>query len=615
MSLTSNNFFNATRGVMGLFGQTNKAKKLDDEDGVEQSLTPEFESTLSDEEILQLTAKWEFDDASYQKDIKQQSKDNVNYWIGRQYNELQTAGTKKPLVDNLIFDSLETFLPIATRANPQAIVTGNGTPEGDKLAKTATSWLEHQAGSQNLRMKLKGVTRDWALHMIGCIKVGYDTVENDIETKKILPSRLIFDQNAEIDTNGYYYGEFLGERKKKTARKLAKMFPKKKAAIQAKCQGAWGTNITYVEWWTPTDVIFKMDSVILGKFKNPHWNYTGTTQVQNPDGTTREEEIVGINHFSRPMIPYLFLTIFTLGKRPHDETSLITQNIPLQDVINRRYQQIDKNVDSQNNGIVLSGQSFTKEQAAEAATQLARGNPLWVPSGPIENAYKRDQAPAISANVFQQLQDARTELRNIFGTSGSNAQALSSEKTVRGKIMVSQTDSTRIGGGITEYIEKLAEGVYNWYIQLAIVYYTDEHTFSIIGPKAQELMSFKNTDIHCKLRVTVKDGSLIPKDPLTKRNEAMDLWSAGAIAPIPLYTALDYPNPYESAKELLMWQLIQKGALPPQMMFPDFQAPQVPTGADQTNAVNPQEAQAEINPPQPDTVGQASKQILSSVKI
>lgn len=618
----SNNFYNAVRGVMGLFGSTNKAKRSDDEEEIINEL-PEFQSSLSDEDINALTGRWIDADNTYSKDIKQQQRDNVNYWIGKQYNEMQTAGTKKPLVDNLIFEAVETFLPIATRGNPQAIVMANGTPEGDAIARTVTKALEYQANRQQLRMKLKGVTRNWSLYLIGAAKIVWDSSEQDIDTKVILPSRLILDPNAEIEVGGVYLGEYLGERKKMTASKMIKLFPKKQKEIMAKVQELMGTKVNYIEWWTRKDVFFTMDSVVLGKFKNPHWNYDVPAKTEmildqatnQPTPQVIQEEIKGVNHFSQPTIPYVFLTIFNLGKRPHDETSLITQNIPLQDTINRRYQQVDRNVDSQNNGIVLSGTAFTKEQAAEAATQLARGNPLWVPSGPIGQAYTRDNAPSLSPNIFQHLSDARNELRNIFGTSGSSPEGLEGQKTVRGKIMINQMDSSRIGGGVTEYIEKMANTIYNWYVQMMYVYYTEEHSFAIVGNKTQELLKIKNSDLNLKLHVVVKDGTLIPKDPLTKRNEAMDLWSAGAIAPIPLYTALDYPNPYESAKELLQWQLIQKGALPPQTMFPDLVAPNAPTGADQTNAVSPQEGQRVINPPQPTSIGQQSQQLIQSVPL
>ena len=149
------------------------------------------------------------------------------------------------------------------------------------------------------------------------------------------------------------------------------------------------------------------------------------------------------------------------------------------------------------------------------------------------------------------------------------------------------------------------------------VYYTEEHAFAIAGAKSQELLKLKNTDFHTKLTVVVKDGSLIPKDPLTKRNEAMDLWAANAIAPIPLFTALDYPNPYESAKELVVWQMIQKGQLPATVMFPDIEQP-VPMGlgANQSPAVSNGEDNRNIDVPPPGTPGDITSQnLMSSVKI
>jgi len=592
-----NNFYNAAKGYLGLFGQTNKARKGLEEDDADSKLLPEFTSALSDEQINKLVADWTSSYDSYATDIKQQQKDNVNYWIGKQYNELQYPGTKRPLVDNLLFEALETFLPIATRGNPEPNVFADGNPRNEQIAKTIQKALLYQANRQRLRMKLKAVTRNWALYLIGVVKVGWDPIEGDIETEVVLPSHMILDPNAKIDVGGIYRGEFLGQKRKITAKKLAQLFPSKKAIIEAKVQGSMGTKITYIEWWTRTDLFFTLDSTVLGKFKNPHWNYSGVTTTMDPEtGAEIEEEVKGINHFNQPEFPFLFLTIFNLGKRPHDETSLISQNIAIQDNINKRYQQIDKNVDSQNNGIVLSGKSFTKEQAAEAATQLARGNALYVPDGNINDSYARDTAPALPVNVFQQLEDSRGELRNIFGTAGSSADQVSTEKTVRGKILRNQLDSSRIGGGVTEFIEQLSASLYNWYLQMMYVYYTDEHTFSILGMKSQELMTIKNADFQTRFYIEVKDGSLIPKDPLTKRNEAIDLWAANAIDPISLYQALDDSNPYESAKRLVMWKMIDAGKLPPNLLFPDFPTDLAQALPNNTSpGITPGEADAELN--------------------
>lgn len=615
--INNRNAFNSVRGVMQLFGPLNKAQRKDGDDETIDLVLPEFKSTMKDKDIISLTSQWVSADATYQKDIKLQQKDNVNYWIGKHYNDLQTAGTKKPLVDNLIFEAIETFLPIATRATPEANVSMANGQQG-RLSKTLQPVLNYKGQETMLRMKLKGVARDWVLYLVGCGKIIWDTQKNDFDFKKILPTRLIFDPNAEIGVDGTYYGEYLGEKKKIKASSLAKMFPDSKAQIAAVCQSNWGTRIEYIEWWTPLDVFFTLQSHVLGKFKNPHWNYDG--EVSKIDPTTGEEYtefIKGKNHFYTPQIPYLFLSIFSLGKRPHDETSLVTQNIPLQDTINKRYQQIDRNVESQNNGIVLSGSHFTKEQAAEAAVQLSRGNPLWVPDGDIRASYARDTAPNLPSDVFNHLRDAREELRNVFGTSGSTPQGVEDQKSVRGKILINQLDSSRIGGGVTEYIELLSQNVYNWFVQMMYVYYTDERVFPIgLDKQKDEVISIINTDFTSPVLITVKSGSLVPKDPLTQRNEAMDLWSAQAIDPINFFEKLDFPNPYEAAKDLLVWSMIKEGKLPPQMMFPDFQAPPQPVavpGVGNTGMVSNGEDNMSGGPT--DSAQSASQQLLSSVPL
>ena len=611
--INNRNAFNSVRGVLGLFSPLNKGLKKPDEDDSEVSMIPEFESSMSNEEIESLTARWVSDYDAYAKDIKAQQKDNIDYWAGKHYNDLQTAGTKRPLTDNLIFEAVETFLPIATRATPEANVAMANGQQG-KLSKTLAPILNYKGGETMLRMKLKSVTRDWILYKIGALKVVWDSSKEDFDVKKILPARLILDPNAEIDVDGTYFGEYLGEKKRITASKLARMFPASKTRIAEVCQGNWGTKITYTEWWTNLDVFFTLDRHVLGKYKNPHWNYDGEVERVNPEtGKNQKEFVQGKNHFTSPQIPYLFLSIFNLGKQPHDETSLIYQNIPLQDTINKRYQQIDRNVESQNNGIVLSGKYFTKEQAAEAATQLSRGNPLWVPEGDIRASYQRDQAPALSPDVFNHLRDARNELRNIFGTSGSSPEGTKQQESVRGKILINQLDSSRIGGGVTEYIEMLSQNVYNWFVQMMYVYYTDEKTFPVGNDRdKQEMITIINTDFEMPVYVTVKSGSLVPKDPLTQRNEAMDLWSAQGIDPISFFEKMDFPNPYESAKDLLVWRMISAGQLPPQAMFPDFQAPQAPTEPS-TQTVSGAEDDASQQPTE--AVGVQSQQLLNNVPI
>ena len=99
------------------------------------------------------------------------------------------------------------------------------------------------------------------------------------------------------------------------------------------------------------------------------------------------------------------------------------------------------------------------------------------------------------------------------------------------------------------------------------VYYDEPHTIAVLGQQmATQYFTLSQQDFIGNLTVSVKEGSLIPKDSLTKRNEAIELWGAGAIDPITLFERLEDPNPHQRALQLLQWQQA------PLMLFPELAA-------------------------------------------
>lgn len=588
----------------------------------------EYKSKYSNEEARKLRAQWKATWSVYNGDLEPQQKLAYNYWLGKQKADTMEQLDGHDTVDNLIFEAVETFLPIATRANPDPIVKADDSPQGTELAKNVKNALVDWADKDKFRMKLKKGTRQWVIRKLGVWKVSYNVLTDKIESEARPTKGLMLDPDGHWDEAGLFTGEWIGDPKKMSAAKLIEMFPKFEEKIKSLAQGNMTKKLKLEEWWYHgTDIFYFIEDEPVGTFKNPNWNYDGETKRIDPE--TQEEisvPVIGKNHMfgtNSPMAPYVGLSIFTTDEHPHDDTSLILQNVPLQDLNNKRLRQIDRNADSQNNGALASGTSFTKEQAAEAATFLRKGGTVWVPNGDVNTAWKRDAAPQLAPDIFQQQQNAAMRLQNIFGTAGSTAQGTQQEETVRGKIIVGQQDSSRIGGGITEYIEQCADTIYNFVVQFMFVYYDEPHYVSAMGQNgAAEMISLRNSDFVMDVNVTVKDGSLIPKDPLTERNEAMDLWGEQAIGLPELYSRLDFADPMGSAQQTLMWQMVASGKLPPQVLFPDMpMAPQQTMGApgQPGSPVSPQEAQGEQNaPPQPDsgTAEQAqSKALIDSVPI
>lgn len=533
----------------------------------EADLLPELSLSMTDDELIELKRDWTNNWKKFEPTILKVQTENEQYWLG---NQFQVSKEGRPTVDNLIFESLETFLPLATRPKADPLVESDNTEEGNALADKVRKMLVFIADNLSYNLQLKQVSRYWALYMLGVMKVGWSMKEDDITCVAIRPQKLILDPTATIE-KGEYTGYYIGELLEDQASDLILRFPKKTAHITDKVKSRMGTKVPYTMWTTDDYVFWTMDDEVLAKSKNPHWNYE-TTQPASVDTYGQpvpSSTQPGKNHFKNRKKPYVFLSVFNLGKRPHDDTNLVQQNIGLQDLINKRLTQIDKNADNANGGLAVSGDAFTEEQASKAAKARRNGGVIWVPTGPVQNAVSDLTGPPLPSFVYESLIDYRNELRNIFGTRGSTPQGTMAEQTVGGKQIIKGQDTDRIGGGVSTYLEQFSDQVYNWFVQLMYVYYDEPHSASVLGTeRSQEYISLVNSELTSKLLIGVKEGSMIPHDPASQRGEALELWSKQGIDPITFFDRLEFPNPRESAKNLYLWMS------DPVALFPDLQAQQ-----------------------------------------
>lgn len=538
-------------GILGLGRDINKTKDLEDEigEGVVSEPTEELSLKMPDKELVDLANQWEktWNESPTKKELERKQLENEKYWLGDHHTPAQKTSGRKDMVDNLVFEALETFLPVATRQNPEPHTISDETEEGRALATKVDDRLKDLADTLRLRLKLKKAARHWALYYLGCIKLGWSSQHNEIAVQVIRPQKLILDPDA-ITDEAEYEGDYLGEYKTESAENLIARFPKKTKFITDEVHKKLGTKLRYIEWWTPDFLFWKYKGEILAKAKNPHWNYDSVQKIPaamddfGNELPGAERDIQGNNHFDSRKIPFAMLSIFNLGKAPVDDTNLIEQVIPLQDVINKRQRQIDKNADSQNSGAVVSGDVFTKEQAAQIPNALRKGAAIWVPRGSVQSAYTRDKGVPLPAFVYESLFDYRNELRNIFGITGLSSQGIKGEDTVRGKIIIRGSDTDR-ASLIIDHLEQFSDYIFNWMVQLMYVYYDEPHNVS----RFQGATTITNAEFVKPLVVSIKEGSLIPKDRLTIANQSVDLATAGKMSLLDLYKNLEYPNPEETA--------------------------------------------------------------------
>ena len=554
------------------------------ETGAVSEKFPELKLDMENADLLKLTEKWEdtWKTSGVKTEWDKHGTDNEDYWLGKHFQRPQASKVRDP-IDNAIFESVETYLPQMTRRNPEAMVElAKGikeSPETTAFAEGLKDKLAELADELKLRLKLKKAGRHWAIYLLGAAKMGWD-MNKDMPTVKIIrPKKLILDPEATVDEDGYT-GTFIGEYRKMEAGTLIKLLEKigpEAGAIEKvkkDVKEALGTSYQFIEWWTDEYLCWTVEKQVLMKKKNPHWNYDSEQEAPygddgqpqlNAEGKPRMEPVPGINHFAVPGKPFILLSVFNLGKQPVDETSLIGQNLSNQDRINKRVRQIDKNADSMNGGMIVSlaRSGLTQPQAKQVTEALRKGGTVSIPDGAPDEAIKRDSAPPLPPDIYNDLNDTRIRLKDLFGTRGSMPSGLEKEKTIGGKLITKGTDTDRIGGGVSEYLEQFADDIYNWFIQLLYVY--DEQYIGKPKPK---------------VKVSVKEGSLLPKDSVTLANQAIELANAGKMALIDLYKQLDYPNPEELAANV--W--LESNA--PEILFPNDQRIQQVIQAKQEAAAN-----------------------------
>lgn len=530
---------------------------------------------LDDQELLKLRDQYEAKYAPYEKKIKDIAKKNKQSYLGKNPQGEWLVESDTPIASNLQFEAEETFLPAALSKNPEPVVYTDNTPEGNKLATDVKTMLQFHADQLVIRRKIALMVRQWSINHLGVLKPGFNKKINDVTVDNRKIQDFIFDPNGYVDAYGDF-SSWLGERITVTADKLIELFPEHKAYITTEVEGELGTEVQYTEWWTDEYSFITYKLKVLDKFKNPYFRYEEPSLDENGEPIL---DILGKpaietprNHFAYPKKPYVFLSVFSLQEQPHDITGLVEQNIPNQNLIARRTEQVDINISKSNNAHAFSEDNFNQETAKQAVNALRKGNAILIPQGgEASNAIIPLPAQDLPSSVFVDLENNKNALRTSWGIQGITSQPADEDQTVRGMILNQSHDTTRIGGGIGDAIEQVADNVFNWLTQLYYVFYDEKHFAAIMGSaKAVEYVTLSNENFDRQLIVSVSPDSMRPRDEVTEMNLAQDLFVKGAIGPKTLLTMLSFPDPDEAAADGLLYKMDTMMYM--QLNFPEYAA-------------------------------------------
>lgn len=538
-------------------------------------LVDELELKMSDEELLALQKKWEQKYAPYEGKIKTRQDRNKKYYEGSQGS---TGDSFIPVSSNIIFESEETFIPQALAKNPEPVVWSDNTEEGKAASNDIKTMLQYHADTLALNRTLGISLRHWSIYLIGIIKHGWDAKGKDITLEARNPKNFIFDTDGYVDVKGIYRGACLGERIQSTAQQLVDLFPSSKTEITILVDAKMGTQVERIEWWTDEYSFTTFKDLVLDKHKNEFYNYEKEEEGLDDNNEVIKTATPGKNHLAHPQMPYNFLSIFSLQETPHDITNLIEQNIANQARISERDLQIDKNLRSGNNSLLVDPNFANQEVAGQIAHGIEDGDPILVDP----KAVSRLPASPLPSGILEAQNIAKDTLRASFGVQGLTATKQDENTTARGMILNQAHDATRIGGGIGDALEQLADSIFNFQLQMYYVFFDEDHYAAIMGAgRAVEYVALNMANTNRQFVVSVTPDSMKPKDEITEQNLAVQLWEAKALDPIGLFKKLNEPDPMETAKRVALWttnpQLYMVTYFPEQQPVQDSTNP--PNGA------------------------------------
>lgn len=563
-------------------------------------------------------------------ELKKRQEKSRDYWLGKQLEDAKLYRWQTPYIDNMIFRNTETIISNALGRLPDIIVVPGGKgPNSKDIAKKLQQVLEIKLKSNEMRHILRMSARHLFTHLIGCIKYRWDETigkDGDYIFEWVHPDNLLLDGTTYLDQNPRIIIHYL----EKTIKELQSIFPNKKEEIWKRFNIKRGTEkqlntiIRYKEtWFTWYDSEGKPvegvgwnydENLVFDTMKNQNWDYEGEereTGEMEVDVETGQEvpitEEFHHNHFDKQEKPFILLNFLNLGKHLIDDTSLIEQNLYMQDNVNKRGRQITDKATTANGKLVLSSDYITKKEAERINDDP--GEHLWG-KGRVQDGVTRLKGEGPSATLFAAQNGDRQVIDAGFGTHPTLRGEKETDVATTSSLL-REGDVTRIDDFVEEALTRAMDRVVKASVHMMKVNYTALHFINDSGTDGEDLFIEMDQDrIEDGVVVKVKAST---SDQRIQRAEAIELSKARMIDPLSLYEKTGEANPKEMTKRLILFtinplaylqEIMGEGGMPQELID------QLNAGAGEGGGVDPQAIQdiqllqqgETPTPPQPITV-------------
>jgi hypothetical protein len=457
--------------------------------------------------------------------------------------------------DNKLFTAIRTILPfITSNMTKPEIVPANSDSLSRQFAKDFEKILVELGQQEYARDKVKLALQDLLMgQRVGILKWVYE--DGKLCLEHIEPDSVIIGKRSRLHEEP----DFIQHTQERTVGDLIRQFPDKKKDIFKLLNIDKGvpSQLEQVEKITENwifveeegqrklGIIWLMgESLLLGKMSDPNWLDKGQ------------------NIINTHMQPFIFFNFLNDGSGYIDHTSFIEQAQYNQKQYDKRGETIAENAAYAGIGVPVFGKGAVKEETAAKV----RFNPkvrVLLDTEDVNKSFTTWQGGQLPAFLFEDKQDARNAVLDVFGTNQIQQGQNSDQRTLGQDVLL----RNQAEGRQQELIDCVDNGMLRFYqleAQMVYRYFDDVQYYNFLGEDGEfEHLAISQQRIakNLGIKIKVKAGSSLPVDRSQKIAQALELAKMGKIGTLKLYKELGIEDPEEAYKEYLREHLLPFGDL------------------------------------------------------